>query len=93
MFQYRPYYLNQNGHQLSYDIYIPKIKTAIEYQGQQHFEPIDYFGGQKSFEAQKSRDELKRQLSKANHVKLIYINYWDSLSIDLIKNKINGVNL
>lgn len=49
MFQYRPYYLNQNGHQLSYDIYIPKIKTAIEYQGQQHFEPIDYFGRAKVF--------------------------------------------
>ena len=29
------------------DIYIPTFKVAIEYQGKQHYEPVEYFGGEK----------------------------------------------
>ncbi len=28
------------------DIYLPEVGVAIEYMGQQHFEPLEFFGGQ-----------------------------------------------
>ena len=61
---------------------------AIEYQGKQHFEPVEFFGGQKHFEEQRKRDELKREKSEQNGIILICINYWEDISLDLIKSKI-----
>ena len=38
---------------LSYDFYIPNNNVVIEFQGKQHFEPIEYFGGKEYFEPAK----------------------------------------
>ena len=54
------------------DIFIPSLKVAIEYQGMQHDEPIDYFGGLDAFLKNKERDELKKKLCQENGIKLIY---------------------
>lgn len=75
---------------MSYDIYICGLKVAIEYQGKQHFEPVDFFGGKENFEAQQKRDKLKAQRSKENGVKLIYINYWDDITPNLIRERIEA---
>jgi len=48
------------------DIFIPSLKIAIEYQGSQHFKPIEYFGGEKGYQATLKRDSLKRRRCKAN---------------------------
>ena len=88
IYQYRPYYLSTDKGNMSYDVYICGIKIAIEYQGKQHFEPVDYFGGKDNFVKQQERDRLKKQLSKENGVKLIYINYWDDITPALIKCRI-----
>ncbi len=82
--QYRPFFLGKQ----SYDVYVCGEDIAFEYQGKQHFEPIDIFGGIESFEKNKQRDAIKAELSKKNNVKLIYINYWEDISVDLIKDKI-----
>lgn len=84
LFQYSPSFL---GH-MSYDVYIIDKNVAIEYQGKQHFEPVDFFGGQQNFEKQIERDKLKMKLSKENRVKLIYINYNEIISEQLIKSRI-----
>ena len=89
IYQYRPFYLATSKGQLSYDIYLSKEKIAIEYQGKQHFQPINYFGGEESFLKQKQRDELKRKLSEINHIQLIYINYTDPLTEEFISQKVN----
>lgn len=89
IYQHRPFYLKSNiGGQMSYDIFITGLNIAIEYQGKQHFEPIDFFGGQKAFENTIQRDKLKKELSIQNNVHLIYINYWEDINEDLIKNKL-----
>ena len=54
------------------DIYFPKFNIGIEYQGRQHFEPIDFFGGQETFEKNIERDERKKRLCLENDCKLIY---------------------
>lgn len=74
---------------MSYDIFIQELNVAIEYQGQQHFEPIEYFGGVNAFEKTKIRDKEKKELSDKHNIKLIYINYDEVISPDLIQNKIN----
>ncbi|MBR3052576.1 MAG: hypothetical protein IKG59_00415, partial [Firmicutes bacterium] len=54
LYQYRPDWLGRQ----SLDLYIPSLKTAIEYQGIQHYMPVGFFGGE---EALSLRQELDRR--------------------------------
>lgn len=56
----------------SLDIYIPSLKTAIEYQGRQHFMPVEKFGGEIEFEKTIKRDIEKYNQCKNNGVRLLY---------------------
>lgn len=56
-----------------YDVFLPERNIALEYQGAQHFEVIDFFGGEEAFEEGKLRDERKKRLSKENNVLLIEV--------------------
>ena len=60
---------------LSYDFYIPSQNMLIEYQGQQHYEPVNCFGGKSRFAIQQKHDKLKAEYAKANGYKLITIPY------------------
>lgn len=91
-YQFRPDFLCTGKGQLSYDVYISKLRVAIEYQGKQHFEPVEIFGGENSFKRQKERDNLKMKLSKENGVKLVYINYWEDITPELIRERVEGSN-
>lgn len=88
IYQYRPFYLRTDSGQLSYDIYVCGLKVAIEYQGKQHFEPVEYFGGESHFVKQIERDEIKNKLSEINGVTLVYINYNDDITPKTIREKI-----
>ena len=63
------------------------IKYLIEYQGKQHYEPIDWFGGTKAFLNQQIRDNIKREYCKINNINLIEIPYWDFNNIEDILYK------
>jgi hypothetical protein len=56
-----------------FDIYIPELKIAIEYQGVQHQKPIDYFGGEEAFKKGQERDTRKKRLCDENDCKLFYV--------------------
>lgn len=77
-YQYRTEWLGLQ----SYDIFIPSQNIAIEYQGQQHYEAIDVFGGEKAFADNKKRDERKRLLSAEHGVKVLYWKYDMYVNID-----------
>ena len=51
-----------------YDVYLPKYKIALEYQGAQHHRPVEFFGGQEAYERNVKRDENKKNLSAKNGV-------------------------
>jgi hypothetical protein len=55
------------------DIFIPEKRVALEYQGDQHERPVEYFGGQESFEKNKIRDDKKKRLCKRHRVNLICV--------------------
>ena len=54
------------------DFYLPKYNIAIECQGEQHYKPIGYFGGNDGFISQKERDLRKFGKCKDNNVELLY---------------------
>lgn len=91
--QYRPYFLHYKNSQLSYDVFVCGKNIAFEYQGEQHFKPVEIFGGETNYTKQKERDALKAKLSKENNITLIYINYWEDITTDLIREKLieNGI--
>jgi len=55
------------------DIYFPDKNVACEYQGAQHLNAVEYFGGEKSFERQQERDEKKKRLCRRHGCKLLYV--------------------
>lgn len=73
-----------NGRQLSYDFYLPKFDLLIEYQGQQHYKPIDIFGGEEYFKVQQEHDKRKFEYAKTHNIKLLEIPYWDFDNIEQI---------
>lgn len=67
LYQYRPDWLGRQ----SLDIYIPSLKTAIEYQGIQHYLPVGFFGGEEALSTRQELDDMKRKLCEENNVRLI----------------------
>ncbi len=57
------------------DIWFPKFNIGIEFQGKQHFEPIEYFGGEEAFKKNQERDERKKKLFKENNSILIEVTH------------------
>lgn len=60
---------------LSYDFYIPDQNILIEYQGKQHYQPIDYFGGNVTFKIQQKHDKMKADYAKFHNYNLIAVPY------------------
>lgn len=69
------------------DFYLPDINCFIEYNGKQHYVPIEYFGGQLKFEQQQRRDQFIRDYCYDNNIRLIEIKYDDNV-LSLLKNEL-----
>lgn len=59
------------------------IKKLIEYNGGQHYKPVEHFGGEETFERQKERDKIKQDWCKENGIEVVVIPYWDYEKINL----------
>lgn len=55
------------------DVWIPTLGVGLEYQGEQHDRPVDFFGGEEGFAVTQRRDERKRRLCRAHGVALIEV--------------------
>lgn len=60
---------------LPFDFYLTDYNIAIEYNGKQHYEPIDYFGGEEAFKKVVMRDKIKENYCSENNICLIKIAY------------------
>lgn len=58
----------------------------IEYDGKQHFEPVDYFGGEKRFQQQITNDAIKNQYAFDHNIPIVRFPYTDirGLTFDAI---------
>ena len=72
---------------LSYDFYLPNQSLLIEYQGQQHYYPVNIYGGEEKFEIQQEHDRRKREYAKSNGYNLLEIPYYDYDNIEEILDK------
>ena len=68
---------------MRFDFYVNN-KYLIEYDGQQHFYDIKYFGGEEQFKKQQQYDKIKNEYCKSHNIPLIRIPYWhyDKITID-----------
>ena len=71
LYQYRPDWLGRQ----SLDLYIPSLKTAIEYQGIQHYHPVEFFGGQEALAHRQELDQVKKELCEKNRIRLVIWPY------------------
>jgi hypothetical protein len=55
------------------------MAVALEYHGIQHFQPVEFFGGEEGFQRTQGRDERKRKLCASNSVRLIEIAYYHDI--------------
>jgi hypothetical protein len=80
----------ESGRAMELDIWIPSIKVAVEYQGEQHFFPVRGWGGKKAFAEIQQRDAEKRKRCKQLSICLVEIPYtWDGDSKSLM-NALKG---
>ena len=69
---------------LPFDFYLEEFNTAIEYDGEQHYRPIEWFGGSEAFDKRIKHDNIKTQYCEDNNIKLLRIPYYtESVSEEL----------
>lgn len=69
-------------HPLRFDAYDIDNNIAFEFQGEQHYRPVDFIHNNsqvasKMFRALQRRDNIKKQYCTDNAIKLICIPYWE----------------
>ena len=60
---------------LPFDFYLSDNNICVEYDGLQHFEPVERFGGIKNYNLRKKLDKIKNEYCKNNNIHLIRISY------------------
>lgn len=73
---------------LPFDFFIPYKNIVIEYNGKQHYEPIDWFGGEETLRYIQNNDEIKKNYCLKNNINYIEISYKDDKKI---KEILNGI--
>ena len=68
----------------SLDFYLPDYNIAIECQGEQHFKPVEIYGGEKSFERRIQLDKEKYISCMKNDTNIIYYTNIKNIPKNLI---------
>jgi hypothetical protein len=58
---------------LPFDFYLPNENICIEFNGRQHYIPVEYWGGAENLIKQKIKDDIKINFCKKNNISLIII--------------------
>ena len=77
---------------LPFDFYLLDYNICIEYDGIQHFESVDAFGGDVQFLRQKNIDTIKNNYCEENNIPLIRIAYNEHIILKL-KEELNKLNI
>ena len=70
------------------DIYLPELDLAIEHQGEQHFLPVEAFGGESALDKTQERDRRKRTLCEKNGVSVIDVRFDDPITVPSLRNRL-----
>lgn len=93
VYQYHPTWLEGQ----SLDIFIPQESCAIEYQGEQHYRALDYFGGESGYKYRQEMDSIKKGRCKQNGILLLEWIYTErvlfSTLVDFLNNNVPNANI
>ncbi len=73
---------------LEIDIWIPDLRVGIEYQGVQHFEAVDHWGGEDGFLRRLEHDRRKKAICRTIGYALIEFRYEEELTEQTVKEKL-----
>ena len=77
---------------LRFDFYLPEHNMCIEYNGVQHYEPVEYFGGLDNFIICQERDNIKKEYCSQVNIKLLIIKYNNNIFDKMKSIKIKKVS-
>lgn len=60
---------------LRFDFYLPNTNCLIEFDGEQHFIPVEFWGGKQGLQEIQNRDIIKNNYCKQHNIPLIRIPY------------------
>ncbi len=66
---------------LPFDFFLPNHNICIEFDGEQHYQPIKHFGGEIKFNELVIRDLIKDQYCSQNNIKLVRVNHLGQIKI------------
>lgn len=75
----------KNQKLLPFDFYVLDYNICIEYDGKQHFEPVEIFGGQDALQKCQYNDSIKTTYCKLNGLQLLRIKYDQDVEAELNK--------
>lgn len=71
----------KNIRPLLFDFYLPDYNLCIEYQGEQHYEAIEFFGGEEELAKRQKNDKIKKEwCSEEENPSLLEIMYKDDIA-------------
>jgi very-short-patch-repair endonuclease len=70
---------------LPFDFYLIDHNTCVEFDGKQHFESIDHWGGVDTLNKVKRHDVIKNEFCKSNNINLYRISFSDNVLDEMIK--------
>jgi len=73
---------------LVFDFYLPKYNTCIEYNGKQHYIPVEFFGGEETFKLNILRDTIKHRYCEDTNTKLVVIKYDDVIDENFLYSRL-----
>ena len=78
---------------LPFDFWLPNKNMVIEFQGRQHYEPVNFRNSlneeeiRNNFESTKRNDSIKKEFCINTNITLLEIPYWEMKNIEEILNK------
>lgn len=68
---------------LPFDFYLPHYNVCIEFDGIQHFESVEIFGGYETFQITQHHDTIKTNYCLYNNITLLRIAYYQDVNTEL----------
>ena len=68
------------------------MKLAIEYQGLQHYQALDFFGGEEAFRQRELLDKRKKRKCRSNRIVLIEWRFDEPINQSLFLERLEDLN-
>jgi hypothetical protein len=75
------------------DIFLPALGVAIEYQGEQHYQPVEHWGGDDGLAARRELDERKRDACARAGIRLIEWRYDEPISVERVRRRLQDAGV